>query len=95
MRKFLLIFLIVLLSLSCVFALDVKRPSLALVLSGGGAKGIAHIAVLKAFEEHGIPIDRIYGTSMGALIGGIYAAGYSPAVMILPRLQKQFPSLYV
>lgn len=48
-----------------------------LVLSGGGAAGIAHIGVIKALEENEVPIDYIAGTSMGALIGGLYAAGYS------------------
>ncbi len=51
----------------------------ALVLSGGGAKGIAHVGVLKALEENGIPIDCIVGTSMGGIVGGAYAAGLSPA----------------
>ena len=50
----------------------------ALVLSGGGAKGLAHIGVLQALEENNIPIDYIVGNSMGALVGGLYAAGYSP-----------------
>jgi NTE family protein len=54
----------------------------AVVLSGGGAKGVTHIGVLQALEENGIPIDYIAGTSMGAIIGGLYAAGYSPAQMI-------------
>jgi len=48
-----------------------------LVLSGGGARGLAHIGVLKQLEEMNIPIDAIAGTSMGAVIGGLYAAGYS------------------
>ena len=52
--------------------------SVGLVLSGGGAKGIAHIGVLKALEENDIPIDYIVGTSMGAVVGGLYAAGFSP-----------------
>ena len=52
-----------------------------LVLSGGGAKGLAHIGVIKALEENNIPIDYITGTSMGAIIGGLYAAGYSPEEM--------------
>ena len=52
-----------------------------LVLSGGGAKGLAHIGVIKALEENNIPIDYITGTSMGAIIGGLYAAGYSPDEM--------------
>lgn len=50
----------------------------ALVLSGGGAKGIAHAGVLKALEEHNIPIDYVVGTSMGSIVGGFYAAGYTP-----------------
>ena len=50
----------------------------AVVLSGGGAKGLAHVGVLKALEEYEIPIDYIVGTSMGAVIGGMYASGYSP-----------------
>src|SRR3954449_13351015 len=49
-----------------------------IVLSGGGAKGLAHIGVLKALEENNIPIDYIVGTSMGGVVGGMYAAGYSP-----------------
>ena len=49
-----------------------------LVFSGGGAKGLAHIGVLKALEENNIPIDYIVGTSMGAIIGGMYASGYTP-----------------
>ena len=56
---------------------NLGRPSVAVVLSGGGARGIAHIAVLEALEELGIPIDMIMGTSMGALIAGLYSAGYS------------------
>ena len=56
-----------------------KRPKVALVLSGGGAKGFAHIGVLKVLEEEGIPIDIIVGTSMGSLVGGIYSIGYEAA----------------
>ena len=52
-----------------------------LVLSGGGAKGLAHIGVIKALEENGIPIDYITGTSMGAIVGALYAIGYTPAQM--------------
>lgn len=53
-----------------------KRPKIGLVLSGGGAKGLAHIGVLKVLEEAGVKIDYIGGTSMGAIIGGLYASGY-------------------
>jgi NTE family protein len=55
----------------------VSAQKVGLVLSGGAAKGIAHIGVLKALEEHHIPIDYIVGTSMGGIVGGFYAAGYS------------------
>ncbi|MFC6996575.1 patatin-like phospholipase family protein [Rufibacter roseus] len=50
-----------------------------LVLSGGGAKGLAHVGVLKVLEQHQIPIDYIVGTSMGSVVGALYAAGYSPS----------------
>ncbi len=55
-----------------------QAQRVALVLSGGGAKGILHVGVLKALEEHNIPIDYIAGTSMGAIVGGLYASGYTP-----------------
>ena len=58
------------------------RPKVGVVLSGGGAKGAAHIGVLKYIEEAGIPIDYIAGTSMGAIIGGLYAIGYSSDEML-------------
>ncbi|MEQ9186569.1 MAG: patatin-like phospholipase family protein [Cryomorphaceae bacterium] len=61
-----------------VFSLAVKGQSVGVVLSGGGAAGMAHVGVLKALEENSIPIDYITGTSIGALVGGLYAAGYSP-----------------
>lgn len=54
-----------------------KRPKIGLVLSGGGAKGFAHIGVLKVIEQAGIKIDYIGGTSMGAVVGGLYASGYN------------------
>ena len=61
------------------FAQEQKRPKIGLVLSGGGAKGFAHIGVLKVLEEAGVKIDYIGGTSMGAVIGGLYASGYNAA----------------
>jgi len=54
-----------------------QKPKIGLVLSGGGAKGLAHIGVLKVLEEQGVEISYITGTSMGAIIGGLYAVGYS------------------
>ncbi len=53
------------------------RPTVALVLSGGGAKGAAHVGVIRYVEELGIPVDMVLGTSMGGLIGGLYALGYT------------------
>ena len=53
------------------------RPTVALVLGGGGARGMAHLGVLKYLEELGIPVDLVGGTSMGGLVGGLYAMGYS------------------
>ncbi|MXN91339.1 patatin [Flavobacterium sp. Sd200] len=54
-----------------------KKPKIGVVLSGGGAKGLAHIGVLKVLEEAGVEVSYIGGTSMGAIVGGLYAAGYS------------------
>jgi len=57
---------------------SLHAQKVGLVLSGGGAKGVVHIGALKALEENNIPIDYIAGTSMGAIIGAMYASGYSP-----------------
>lgn len=59
-------------------AQEKTRPQVGLVLSGGGAKGIAHIGVIKALEENGIPFDCVAGTSAGAIVGSLYACGWSP-----------------
>lgn len=67
-----------------------SRPTVGLVLSGGGAKGVAHIGVIRALEENGIPIDYITGTSMGAIVGGLYAAGYTPDEMMELLASKEF-----
>ena len=56
----------------------IERPKIGLVLSGGGARGFAHIGVLKVLEENNVPIDYIVGTSMGSIIGGLYAIGLTP-----------------
>ncbi len=61
--------------------LQTNAQSVGVVLSGGGAKGMAHIGVLRVLEENNIPIDYIAGTSIGAIIGGLYAAGYSTEEM--------------
>ncbi|MDX8339840.1 patatin-like phospholipase family protein [Draconibacterium sp. IB214405] len=67
-----------LISLLFTFAiLQCNAQSVGLVLSGGGAKGMAHIGVIRVLEENNIPIDYISGTSIGAIVGGLYAAGYT------------------
>ncbi len=58
-----------------------ERPKIGLVLSGGGAAGLAHVGALKVIDEAGIPIDYIGGTSMGSIVGAMYALGYTPAQM--------------
>jgi NTE family protein len=78
MKKYFLVILIFF-SLLSVFSQEQNRPKVGLVLSGGGAKGFAHIGVLKVLEEAGVKIDYIGGTSMGAVVGGLYAIGYNAA----------------
>ena len=73
-----------------IFSFQANAQKVGLVLSGGGAKGLAHIAVIRALEENGIPIDYIAGTSMGAIIAGLYAAGYSPDEMDKLFKSEQF-----
>lgn len=68
---------------SSVTHLELVKPKIGLVLSGGGARGIAQIGVLKALEEAQIPIDFIVGTSIGSIVGGLYASGYS-----IPELES-------
>lgn len=78
-RKLLLIWLAIS-SIGAVTA-QASEPKVVLVLSGGGARGVAHIGVIKALEQLHIPIHGIVGTSMGAVVGGLYASGYSPQQM--------------
>lgn len=73
-KRFLFYFCLMLLSATSLWA---QRPKVGLVLSGGGAKGIAHIGVLKAIDSAGLKIDYVTGTSMGSIIGALYATGYS------------------
>lgn len=72
--------LLLALLLSCLAQAEVKeqpRPKIALVLAGGGARGAAHVGVLKVLEDNRIPVDMVTGTSMGAFVGGLYASGKS------------------
>ncbi len=70
--------LLFLLCILCCLPSVVRAQKVGLVLSGGGAKGMTHIGIIRALEENNIPIDYIAGTSMGAIIGSLYAMGYSP-----------------
>jgi len=80
-------------SLLCICSIA-NAQTVGLVLSGGGAKGYAHVGVIKALEEHGIPIDYVTGTSMGAIVGGLYASGYSPDDMIKIFNSPSFKNYY-
>lgn len=84
MKKLILLFII---SLAYLLSYGQK---VGLVLSGGGAKGLAHIGVLKALEENHVPIDYITGTSMGGVVGAMYAAGYSPKEIEYIALSSDF-----
>lgn len=75
MKKLLLVFFSLISSL--VFSQQKERPKIGLALSGGGAKGLAHIGLLKAIDSVGIKVDYVAGTSMGAIVGSLYAAGYT------------------
>lgn len=82
MRASRCLFLSILLTVLPVLLKAQAHQSVGLVLSGGGAKGIAHIGLIQALEDNDIPIDYITGTSMGAIVGGLYACGYTPAEMM-------------
>lgn len=81
--------LLLLLVLWCGWA-QVSAQTVGLVLSGGGAKGIAHIGIIKALEENNVPIDYVAGTSMGAIVGAWYAMGYTPDDMLNLILSDDF-----
>jgi NTE family protein len=80
-------FLLMLFILCCA---KLHAQKVGLVFSGGGAKGLAHIGTLKALEENQIPIDYITGTSMGGIVGAMYAAGYSPKQIEQIAVSKEF-----
>src|SRR5258707_3507153 len=84
MRRIVLITLLLLLPLPLLAqqnSAPQPRPKIGVALEGGGALGLAHIGVLKWFEEHHIPVDYVAGTSMGGLVGGVYATGMNPEEM--------------
>ena len=86
-KKIILFFFMLIVSLEC-FA----RPKVALVLSGGGARGYVHISTIKMIEKYKIPVDYVVGTSMGAIVGMLYAAGYSSDDMLDIIAKYDIPS---
>ena len=90
MDKLTLMIRAVVLLLAIIFSFDALSQKVGLVLSGGGAKGLAHIGVLKALEENEIPIDYVVGTSMGGIVAGCYAAGLSPGQIEEIALSDEF-----
>jgi NTE family protein len=71
-----------------------RRPKIGVVLSGGGARGLAHIGVLKVLEELHVPVDYLTATSMGAIVGGLYASGMSASEMERQLTSVHWPSLF-
>jgi len=90
MKKY---FLLPFLATSMLFFAQQKQPKVGLVLSGGGAKGFAHIGVLKEIDKAGLQIDYIGGTSIGAIVGGLYAVGYSGEQIEKIILETDFVAL--
>lgn len=88
--SFLLSVLTLLITVSPLYAQERERPMVALVLSGGGARGFAHVPVIAELERRGITPDLVVGTSMGGLIGGLYAAGYTAEEMYTFILNTDF-----
>ena len=79
--------------LALLLSASARRPRIGLVLGGGGAKGAAEVGALKVIEEAGLPIDYIAGTSIGAIVGSLYAAGYSSAELDSLFSQQEWLSL--
>lgn len=71
-----------------------SRPKIGLALSGGGAKGLAHIGALQVIEDMGMPVDMIAGTSMGSIVGGLYAIGYTPAQLETLAVTQDWNALF-
>ncbi|MCE7925495.1 MAG: hypothetical protein DYG98_20775 [Haliscomenobacteraceae bacterium CHB4] len=88
MRKIILTALFFLILVSLYSQAPATRPKIGLTLSGGGAKGLAHIGILKAIDSAGLKIDYLSGTSMGSIVGGLYALGYSSDS--IEKMARQF-----
>jgi NTE family protein len=85
--------LLLLIAFGCCLTVAAGRPRIGLALGGGGAKGAAEVGVLKVIERAGIPIDYIAGTSMGSIVGGLYAAGYTANELDSMLCQQEWLSL--
>ncbi len=72
-----------------------RRPTVGLVLSGGSAKGIAHVGAIRLIEEAGLPVDVVTGTSMGSIVGGMYALGYTPDRMEEVVVSRDWTALFI
>ncbi|HPE72226.1 MAG TPA: patatin-like phospholipase family protein, partial [Candidatus Competibacter sp.] len=75
-------------------AATAERPRIGLVLGGGGARGVAHVGVLRFLEEMRIPVDCVAGTSMGSIIGGLYASGMTPSDMDKTLKRIDWPEVF-
>lgn len=93
-RKFAFLFTIFSLYISSILFAQNQRPAIGLTLSGGGARGLAHIGILHAIDSAGLKIDYITGTSMGSIAGGLYAAGYTAAEIEKIALSLDWESLF-
>lgn len=91
MKKALLFITFILLAIT---SSTMQAQSVGLVMSGGGARGLAHIGVIKALEENNIPIDYVTGTSMGAIVAALYSMGYTPEEMIEKIKSEDFQRWY-
>ena len=85
MKRYLSFFIILLITVN-----NLSAQRVGLVLSGGGARGLAHIGLIKALEDNNIPIDYITGTSMGAIVASLYAMGYTTDAMVDLILSDEF-----
>ena len=84
MKKILILFALI------ISSTILNAQKVGIVLSGGGAKGLAHIGVIKALEENSIPIDYVTGTSMGSIVGALYSIGYTTDEMVALFDSKDF-----
>ncbi|MCL1814180.1 MAG: patatin-like phospholipase family protein, partial [Treponema sp.] len=87
--------ILALLIITTIGNITAEKPKVCLVLGGGGAKGFAHIAVLELLEEMGIPVDFVIGVSSGAIVGGLYSAGYSPEMIKDTLMDLDWTSLFL